>query len=112
MAQAGKLSQARLLENQGGLEEQGGGGRGGGVDEDQGGLVEELVAGGGGRGGVLLRLDEVVRGNLGWLQETHLRRSNVASDLRNIMAVCRPVNFTVKSRLGHFPPRGSITFPG
>ena len=111
MAQAGKLSQARLLENQGGLEEQGGGGRGGGVDEDQGGLVEELVAGGG-RGGVLLRLDEVVRGNLGWLLGTHLRRSNVASDLWNIMAVCRLVNFTVKSTLGHFPPRGSITFPG
>ena len=83
-----------MLENQGGgLEEQvGAGARQGEVDGDQRGHVEERGGGGGGRGGeVLLRLDEVDQGHLGWQQETHLRE-NIASDLDNIMTIGRIVN--------------------
>ena len=90
---AGKLIQRRLQNQGGGLEEQvGAGGRRGEVDEDQRGHVEEGGGGGGGRGGeVLLRLDEVDQGHLGWQQETHLRE-NIASDLDNIMTIGRIVN--------------------
>ena len=89
---AGKLIQRRLENQGGGLEEQvGAGGRQGEVDGDQRGHVEER-GGGGGRGGeVLLRLDEVDQGHLGWQQETHLRE-NIASDLDNIMTIGRIVN--------------------